>query len=351
METLVILSPGFAADENDTTCLPTVQQFILSVKKLYPSLKIIIIAFQYPYVKSTYMWHGVEVIAMGNENRGGIYRMLNWVRVYKQLSILYKQNQQMGLLSFWLTECSLITQRFAQNYKIPYFMWLQGQDAKKENKYMQRIKPSTEHLIAISDFIAKECFKNHHLKVKHIIENGVNTALFPAFNQGLRDIDILGVGSLTEVKNYALFITIVAVIKNHFPEVKVILVGSGNLEQELKDLAKESGLSDNIHFASTLPHVTVLELMNRTKLFLHTAHFEGTPAVSIEALYSGCYVYSTLALADRPISNHKVLKDPSDFIHHMCNQLKDSKRLQHERVLVNSMDHSAQRMMQLFAIS
>ena len=51
-KTLVILSPGFPKDEADTTCLPAHQVFIKSLNKNFPSLKIIILSFQYPFSTS-----------------------------------------------------------------------------------------------------------------------------------------------------------------------------------------------------------------------------------------------------------------------------------------------------------
>ena len=49
LDTLVILSPGFAANEADTTCLPPMQLFVKALKEICPGLNIIVIAFQYPF--------------------------------------------------------------------------------------------------------------------------------------------------------------------------------------------------------------------------------------------------------------------------------------------------------------
>ena len=46
---LVILTPGFPKDETDTTCIPFLQDFILELNDQYPSLKIDILAFDYPF--------------------------------------------------------------------------------------------------------------------------------------------------------------------------------------------------------------------------------------------------------------------------------------------------------------
>ena len=58
--TLIILSPGFAANEEDTTCLPPQQVFVKALNRNFPSLQIIILAFQYPRLKSNI--NGLEMI-------------------------------------------------------------------------------------------------------------------------------------------------------------------------------------------------------------------------------------------------------------------------------------------------
>ena len=42
-KTFVILTPGFAKDEADSTCIPTQQNFVRALKEIYPQLNIITI--------------------------------------------------------------------------------------------------------------------------------------------------------------------------------------------------------------------------------------------------------------------------------------------------------------------
>src|SRR5690242_11400538 len=44
---IVILTPGFAAGEDDDTCLPAQQEFVLALQSIRPFWKISIIALQY----------------------------------------------------------------------------------------------------------------------------------------------------------------------------------------------------------------------------------------------------------------------------------------------------------------
>jgi hypothetical protein len=101
-DTLVILSPGFAADEHDTTCLPLQQELVLAMNRQFPGVEIILIAFQYPYRANTYTWNGNRVIALGGQNKGGLRSLLTWARAWRTMSRLRKERTLTGVLSFWV---------------------------------------------------------------------------------------------------------------------------------------------------------------------------------------------------------------------------------------------------------
>ncbi len=345
-KTLVILSPGFPKDEKETNCVPSVQQFVLSIKKNYPYLKIIVFTFQYPFVPLNYTWNGIDVVAFGGKNKSGIWRLFNLWKVYKKLNTIYKLHGNFWLLSFWLTECSLIGKYFCERKKLKYFLWLQGQDAKKENKYIKLIKPKVDKLIAISDFIQEEFERNFNVKPKYVIENGLNTTAFPTLNTNQRSIDIIGVGSLTDVKNYSFFIEIIYELKKTYPVIKVVIVGDGEQKNKLNLLINELHLTNTIELIGLKTHQEVLQLLPDSKLFLHTSKFEGTPAVVMEALYSGCFAFTKQKLANRKIENHTVCTTKIEFVNaiHLCL----NKPLHYKRVLANDMDDSAKKMIDLF---
>src|SRR2546421_3800232 len=134
---LIILSPGFAADEEDTTCLPAQQLFVKSLKDNFPSLNLTVLAFQYPFSAGDYLWNGIRVISFGGREKGKFYRLVLWLCVWRTLKRLKKENNILGLFSFWCGECALLGKRFGRKYNLPHFIWLLGQDAKKENRYVK----------------------------------------------------------------------------------------------------------------------------------------------------------------------------------------------------------------------
>jgi hypothetical protein len=69
--TLIILSPGFPKDEKDATCLPFLQQFILELKIRLPGLQLMILAFDYPLIRSGYLWNNIRIFSFNGWKKGG----------------------------------------------------------------------------------------------------------------------------------------------------------------------------------------------------------------------------------------------------------------------------------------
>ena len=226
-------------------------------------------------------------------------------------------------------------------------MWLIGQDAKTTNQYIKRIGPKADEIIAMSDFLQEEYFRNHGAKPFLVAENGINEEIFPELNIGARRIDVLGVGSLIKLKNYDLFIEIIYELKKKHPEIKAVIAGGGVDEQYYKQIVQEMKLQSQITFCGSIPHDQVLELMNNAKFFLHTSDYEGNSTVLAEALYSGCLTLSTQPLSKKAIKNLTVLKHKEDFVKSII-QLQEDKNYRAERVVFNTMDDTAKKIMNLF---
>jgi len=189
-KTLVILTPGFAKDEADSTCIPTQQNFIRSLNEIYPRLNIIILSFQYPYFEERYKWFGASVIPFNGRNKGGLSRLLLRRKVRATLEEINNTNKITGLLSFWYGECALVGKRFADNHGLRHYCWIWGQDARKGNKYIRYIKAEADELKALTDFLQDEFAKNHGTRPQYVIPPGIDSR---QFNGGTnqKDIDLL----------------------------------------------------------------------------------------------------------------------------------------------------------------
>lgn len=347
-QTLVILSPGFPENEADSTCLTAQQLFVRSINKQFPTLEIIVLAFQYPYTHFPYRWFANRVIPFNGQNKGNIRRIMVWYKVWVSLKKLRKQHHIIGLLSFWCTECAFVGNYFARLYGLRHYCWILGQDARRSNKFVAFIHPKPDSLVAMSAFLAKEFNRNHHIFPAHVIPNGVAAEFFgPAAIE--RDIDILGAGSLIPLKRYDLFVRLIKEITKHLPGIKTAICGKGPEETSLQDLIKELNLENNVLLMGEMPHRQVLELMQRSKILLHTSSYEGFSTVCLEALYAGSHVVSFCSPHTEKINHWHLVESKEEMFNETFRLLLDDKT-EFEPVMAFSMDDSARSMMQLFGL-
>lgn len=347
-QVLVILTPGFPQDESDSACLPAQQNFIKAINKNYPEIKIIILSFQYPFTKSVYKWNGNLVYAFGGKNRNGIYRRLLWSNILKQLKKLQTQYEIKGILSFWCDECALVASRFSKKNTIPHYCWLLGQDAKAGNRYVSAIGNTENRFIALSDFIAAEFKKNYSIQPAVTIPLGINPCNYKT-DETERDIDILAAGSLIPLKQFPVFLQVTAHLKNSFPNIKAVLCGSGPELTQLKAYAMQLGIAANISFTGALPHSELLQLMQRTRIFLHPSSYEGLGMVCPEALYAGAQVISFCRPMQSEIKNWHIVEEVTEMKIKTKQLLLDLPAP--EKVMFCSADKTAQEMMKLFGFN
>lgn len=344
-DTFIILSPGFAASEADTNCLPMQQAFVSCLKESYPTLHIIIIAFQYPYSKMNYQWNGVTVMSFAGKNKGGISNLLLRRRVYSALSEINSRYNITGILSFWYGECALAGKRFADKNKLPHFCWLLGQDARKGNKYAEQVKLKAGEMIALSDFLQDEFERNYSVKPAWVVPSGFDVKqLLPV--QPERDIDLLAAGSLIALKQFEIFVAVVAGIKKQQPAIKALLVGAGPEKKKLQALIETNGLSQNITLTGEWPHGELLQLMQRTKVFLHPSSYEGFSGVCQEALACGVHVISFCRAMNQDIEQWYIVRDEQQMVEKTLSLLQQQT---YKPVVPYAMTDVVRQMMGLFS--
>ncbi|PWU02208.1 MAG: hypothetical protein C5B52_05865 [Bacteroidetes bacterium] len=321
-ETLVIMSPGFPKDEEDSTCLPAQQSFVRLAASQFPGIQLIILSFEYPFRTDEYYWNGIRVIPFNGRSKNRIQRIFLWMKIWQTLKTLKKKNNLIGILSFWCTECAFIGQWFGKFNRIKHLSWISGQDAKKQNGYIRFMKLKSENLIAMSDFLQAEFLKNHGIRATYVIPIGIEPAQY-SFSRAGKDIDLMGAGSLIPLKQFDVFVSVVRKILAALPETKSYICGEGPAMNELKEQIKQVGINGQLVLAGKKKHQELLEMMGRTKVFLHTSSYEGFGAVCIEALYAGAHVISFTQPVSAWIRHWHVVKDEEEMCKKAIELLQD----------------------------
>ena len=347
-KTLVILTPGFPKDESDTTCLPMQQSFILALNQKFPELKIIILAFQYPYIKKTYQWYGNTVISFDGRNRGGLIKLFLFRKWNAAIKKIHKTNKIHGLLSFWYGECAMLGKRFADKHLLKHYCWLLGQDARKGNKYVPFAMLKPDEVIALSDSMQTEFEKNYDTRPLHVITPGIDLKEF-SFNNTKKDIDIVAAGSLIPLKQYDIFIRIIAEIKSRIPFINAVLIGEGPEKSKLQGLVASLDLQSNITLTGELPHHDVLEWMRRGKVFLHPSSYEGFGMVCIEALCAGAEVISFVKPMETEIENWHIVKEKEEMMKKAIEILKNPKT-EYKSIVPYNIGQTVEKFSELFSL-
>lgn len=288
-KTLIILTPGFPADESDSNCLPAQQQFVAMLQKNFPELQIIIVTVQYPAPGEDYLWNHIRVISLNI--RKGFYTRFAWIRIWNALKKLKDENSISGLVIFWCSAHALPAFWLARAYRIPHYCWILGQDARKDNHVVKLIRPKPWELIAISDFLQNEFYENHGVKAARVIPVGVNKNSFAEDTAG-RFIDILGAGSLIPLKQYHLFVEIVQSLLSSFPDLKALLFGTGTEKEMLQEKVGQLHIGNNLKLMDEISHDELVAVMHHGKIFLHPSRYEGFSSACLEALSAGAHVVS-----------------------------------------------------------
>ncbi len=346
-ETLVILTPAFPANESETHWVPAQQLFVKTLKEQYPQLTIIILSFYYPSTSTSYTWQGLEVMAFNGTQQRKWQRPFFWSRVWKQLKRVHRENEVIGLFSFWCGECALLGSYFGKRYSIKHYCWLCGQDARKTNRMVKFIRPRPGELIAMSDFLADEFYRNHGIRPLHMIPNAIDPALFPPYPVPARDIDILGAGSLSKLKRYDLFVAVVKQLHLSLPGLKAVHCGDGGEKATITGLIKTAGLELSLLLLGEKPHGEVLALMQRTRLFLHTSEYEGFASVFQEALYAGAHVISFCKPLNRDVPHWHIVTGVEDMID-KAKAILQNPGTEYQPVLLYTMGATVKSIMALF---
>lgn len=343
----VILTPGFPATEKDDTCLPFLQHLVKTINTNYTNISVFILAFQYPFKAQEYVWENSTVISFAGKNRGKLRRRILWIKTWRRLLQLHRNHNIIGLLSIWLGECALVGKRFGEKYNITHKTWVVGQDAKRGNKYVTRMRPAARDLIAVSDFIANEFFSNYLVRPVKIIPNGIDATQFNLASAE-RTIDIMGAGSLIALKQYHLFVGIITEIKKKYPAVQSFIAGQGPEKESLQSLITNLELEDNISLPGEVAHKNLLGLMQRSKIFLHPSFYEGFSMSCLEALYAGCHVISFCSPMEESIKHWHVVKTKEEMLAKALELLAEP-ALEYNAVMPYSIDETAKSIMKLYS--
>lgn len=162
-----------------------------------------------------------------------------------------------------------------------------------------KIAPSTE---AAEFLFGKDCVSRGKATILH---NALNLDMYRYDEKGRQkvrsefgitdDTMVVGhVGRFMRQKNHTFLINIFHEIHKKNPQSKLLLVGNGELESQIKMKVKKAGLEDDVIFAGIRSDIP--QLMSAMDVFVFPSFYEGMPNTVIEAQATGlpCLIADTI---------------------------------------------------------
>jgi len=185
--------------------------------------------------------------------------------------------------------------KLAKAHGTPLVLTARGSDV---NFWMEQ-KGIKKDILAAIDYAEKVICVSRALKdrlIRHgvdedkltVIMNGVDRSIFKAENNH-RGKYLLTVGNLVPLKGHDYILQSL----QDFPEEKLIIIGSGELENHLKNLANRLFVSDRVIFLPHIPHNELPAYYADAKCSILMSSMEGMPNVVLESLASGTPVIAT----------------------------------------------------------
>lgn len=139
-----------------------------------------------------------------------------------------------------------------------------------------------------SDIVAGERFR--------VLKNGIDARATRFSREGRarvraelglgEETPVLGhVGRFSAIKNHAFLISVFRRVHRRLPDAHLVLVGKGELEDEVRRLVAEAGVAERVHFLGVRDDVP--DVLSAMDAFLFTSFSEGLSNAVVEAQTSG----------------------------------------------------------------
>jgi glycosyltransferase involved in cell wall biosynthesis len=253
---------------------------------------------------------------------------------FNQEAVKHFTTQQMASLYFFQGGLSKVV--ITVHDIVPYMMRDQPDQSNYQNIFELWIDHLAMHNLTKADFIiAISSFTKDMLikklkcdpaKVKVVLYGldhqlfrpaGVTEAFYDQYGLDPADRYLLYVGSENPRKNLARLFQAFARIKEIFPSVHLLKIGTPEYMTQfaqLETLCKELDISDSIHFINHPPQEDLVRFYNLAEIFLFPSLYEGFGMPPLEAMACGTPVIcSNASSLPEVVGEAAILVDPMDI--------------------------------------
>lgn len=252
-------------------------------------------------------------------------------QLFSTIKLVYKTKPKI-IHAHWIVPQGIIAFLVFKMFKIPYIITSHGSDL--HSLGMIRLKKiileNAKKITVVSSFLAEEIKKIDRSLIEktEIIPMGVDTKIFNPKKYDLSiktkyEIDgkfLLFVGRLAPEKGIDYLIEAMPKVIEKYKNIKLLIIGNGVLEKELKEKVEILKIEKNIEFLGAIKHDDLPPYFATADIFVSPSLKEGTPTTYLEALASGLF----LIAGNLPISKELINNENGRLVRPNKNEISSA---------------------------
>ena len=143
---------------------------------------------------------------------------------------------------------------------------------------------------ALEDYYYKDAIREKSIVLQNVIDSKKVIEKSNEYKYS-KSYDLVYIGRLTTQKNPNKLIRIVKMIKDKRDKTTLALIGDGELKDEIKNEIEKNSLDKNVKMLGYVNNP--FPILKRSKIFVMTSDYEGTPMAALEAQALGKPIIGT----------------------------------------------------------
>ena len=259
--------------------------------------------------------NGIEIIVLFNK-WNHLKAVLNkffhkWIVAYYFRDVLIKEKPDVIHVHLELLQTLLPLRALLKDTKLFYTCHSRPQNflgdirPREHVAAVKLLKANNLQIIALHNDMAVEINKLFSINNTLVIKNGIDLQLYRSVTETKSEIRrslnipenafVIGhIGRFNKIKNHSFLLDVFELIHQKRPNSHLLLIGSGELESEIRARIEQKGLVRNVTILSHRSDVP--RLLKAMDVFVFPSLYEGFGIVLIEAQAAGkvCYVSDTI---------------------------------------------------------
>ncbi len=145
----------------------------------------------------------------------------------------------------------------------------------------------SDRIVANSAYTAQMVTRIYRRKVDAITYPGIDFSLFRPDNPPVKEQMLITVARLTRFKRVDFLLRVFAQIRKRRSDLQLIIVGEGEEEEALRNMAKDLGLDANVTFTGKVTAKELASLYRKALAYIHGSVEEPFGMAPLEAIASG----------------------------------------------------------------